>query len=179
MNINNISAGSNLPEEFNVLIEIPNDGGAVKYEFDKKSGALIVDRFFGTSLHYPANYGLVPHTLSEDNDPIDVLVMTPVPLLSGVIIRCRALGMLDMEDESGIDYKILAVPADDLSPLYKDMRDIKDVPDSLLNEIAHFFEQYKALEPGKWAKVRGWEDAEGAKSKLMESYHRYHDTSSK
>ncbi len=179
MNIDKISAGENLPEEFNVLIEIPNDGGAVKYEFDKASGALIVDRFFGTSLHYPANYGLVPHTLSEDNDPIDVLVMTPVPLLSGVIIRCRALGMLDMEDESGIDYKILAVPTDDLSPLYKDMRDIKDVPESLLNEISHFFEQYKALEVGKWAKIKGWEDAQGAKNKLMESYNRYRESNPK
>ena len=179
MNIDEISAGENLPEEFNVLIEIPNDGGAVKYEFDKKSGALIVDRFFGTSLHYPANYGLVPHTLSEDKDPIDVLVMTPVPLLSGVIIKCRALGMLDMEDESGIDYKILAVPTDDLSPLYTDMRDITDVPKSLLNEIAHFFEQYIALEVGKWAKIRGWESCKEAQNKLMESYHRYQDTSAK
>ncbi|HGG60612.1 MAG TPA: inorganic diphosphatase [Gammaproteobacteria bacterium] len=177
MNIDNISAGDNLPEEFNVLIEIPNDGGAVKYEFDKSSGALVVDRFFGTSLHYPANYGLIPHTLSEDGDPIDVLVITPVPLLSGSLISCRALGMLDMEDESGIDYKVLAVPVDRLSGLYLNKRDIHDLPESLLNEIAHFFEQYKALEPGKWAKVRGWENAENARMRILESYQRYQEES--
>ncbi len=175
MNIDKISAGDNLPEAFNVLIEIPNDGGAVKYEFDKSSGALVVDRFFGTSLHYPANYGLIPHTLSEDGDPIDVLVITPVPLLSGAVISCRALGMLNMEDESGIDYKILAVPVDSLSGLYLNKRDIDDLPKSLLNEIAHFFEQYKALEPGKWANVKGWENAATAKEKIMESYNRYHE----
>ena len=175
MDIDKISAGKNLPETFNVIIEIPNDGGAVKYELDKESGALVVDRFFGTSLHYPANYGLIPHTLSADGDPIDVLVITPVPLLSGAIINCRALGMLKMEDESGFDAKILAVPARGLSPHYDRVNDIDDLPPSLLNEIAHFFEQYKALEPGKWARIDGWYGLEEAHKEIMESYYTYYD----
>ena len=175
MNIDNISAGKNLPDTFNVLIEIPNDGGAVKYEFDKESGALVVDRFFGTSLHYPANYGLIPHTLSDDGDPIDVLVITPVPLLSGSVVSCRALGMLKMEDESGFDAKILAVPDDKLTPYYEDVKSIDELPTSLLNEISHFFEQYKALEPGKWAKIDGWVGAEVAKTEILKCYKSYKD----
>ena len=174
MDIDQISAGKNLPHSFNVIIEIPNDGGAVKYELDKDSGALVVDRFFGTSLHYPANYGLIPHTLSEDNDPIDVLVITPVPLLSGVIVNCRALGVLEMEDESGMDHKILAVPTKELSPLYDDVDSVDDLPPSLLNEIAHFFEQYKALEVGKWAKIMGWGGVDEANEEIMASYNRYY-----
>ncbi len=177
MNIDKISAGKNLPDSFNVLIEIPNDGGAVKYEFDKDSGALVVDRFFGTSLHYPANYGLIPHTLSDDGDAIDVLVITPVPLLSGALISCRALGMLRMEDESGFDAKILAVPDDKLTPLYEDVNCIDDLPKSILNEMAHFFEQYKALEPGKWAKIDGWVKADVAKAEILKCYKNYKDNS--
>ncbi len=173
MFINRIEIGNNVPESFNVLIEIPNDAGAIKYELCKRSGVLMVDRFIGTSLHYPANYGLIPHTLSDDGDPVDVLVMTPVPLVSGCIIECRAVGMLRMEDESGFDAKLLAVPTEALTPLYKDVQDITDVPESLLNEIAHFFEQYKALEPGKWAKVEGWSDAAAAREEIRKSVAAY------
>lgn len=169
MDISKIEIGKDAPNRFNVIIEIPNDAGAIKYEIDKDSGAIMVDRFIGTSLHYPANYGFVPHTLSEDGDPVDVLVLTPVPLVPGCVIECRAVGMLKMEDESGFDAKILAVPVDGISKMYQEMQDIEDVPAALLAEIAHFFEQYKALEPNKWAKVDGWLNAEAARKEVSKS----------
>ncbi len=173
MDVTKISAGNDIPNRFNTLIEIPDDVGAVKYEFDKDSGALFVDRLFGTSLHYPANYGFIPNTLSDDGDPLDVLVFTPVPLLSGCVIECRPLGVLRMEDESGYDAKVLAAPADGIGSYYKNMRDISDLREELLAEIVHFFEQYKALESGKWAKLDGWGDKEEAKQEVLKSFNAY------
>lgn len=169
MDISKIEIGSGAPDSFNVIIEIPNDAGAIKYELDKDSGAIMVDRFIGTSLHYPANYGFVPHTLSDDGDPVDVLVLTPIPLVPGCVIECRAVGMLKMEDESGFDAKILSVPVDSISRMYQNIQDVDDVPKPLLDEIAHFFEQYKALEPNKWAKVGGWVNAEAARNEITKS----------
>ncbi len=169
MDITKIPAGNDIPNTFNVFIEIPEDGGAVKYEFDKDSGAMVVDRFFGTSLHYPANYGFIPNTLSDDGDPLDVLVFTPVPLLSGCVIECRALGVLWMEDESGKDAKVLAAPSANIGSYYRNMQDISDLREELLAEVAHFFEQYKALEPGKWAKLNGWGDKKEACEEIIKS----------
>jgi len=167
MNIDNISAGKDLPNQINVIIEIPAHGGPIKYEIDKDSGALLVDRFMGTAMYYPANYGFVPHTLSDDGDPVDVLVVTPVPLAAGAVIAARPVGVLKMSDESGEDAKIVAVPVDKLTPLYKDVQDIGDLPKSLLDAIGHFFEQYKANEPGKWVKVEGWADADVARAEIQ------------
>ncbi|CAG0878736.1 unnamed protein product [Cyprideis torosa] len=172
MNISEISVGKDAPDEINVIIEIPQHGGPIKYEVDKDSGALLVDRFMGTAMYYPANYGFVPHTLSEDDDPIDVLVVTPVPLAASAVIACRPIGMLQMTDESGVDAKVVAVPIDKLTPLYKDVTEMEDLPASLLAAIKHFFEQYKANEPGKWVKVDGWADAATAKKEILASIER-------
>ncbi len=173
MNFDQISAGKNVPEEVNAVIEVPTYGAPVKYELDSSSGALKVDRFMGTAMHYPCNYGFIPHTLADDEDPLDILVLTHVPLMSSVIIPCRPVGVLQMEDESGGDAKILAVPADKLTPLYREVRDISDLPKPVIDEIAHFFEQYKALEPGKWAKVDKWCDAATAREEIAASVERY------
>lgn len=173
MNIDNISAGKDLPNQINVIIEIPAHGGPIKYEIDKDSGALLVDRFMGTAMYYPANYGFVPHTLSDDGDPVDVLVVTPVPLAAGSVIAARPVGVLQMTDEAGADAKVVAVPVDKLTPLYKDVQDINDLPESLLAAIGHFFEQYKANEKGKWVKVEGWAGIEAAKEEIVSSVKRY------
>jgi len=173
MNLDKLHIGKNVPDEVNVVIEIPAQGEPVKYELDKESGGLVVDRFFGTAMHYPCNYGFVPHTLSEDGDPVDVLVITRVPLLNSAIIAVRPVGMLKMEDESGIDAKIIAVPIDKLTRQYKDVHELEDLPETFLHEISHFFEQYKALEPGKWAKVDGWADTAAAKQEILDSVARY------
>lgn len=175
MNINAINAGKNTPNEINVIIEIPANTPPVKYELDKDSGALIVDRFVETSMSYPVNYGFVPQTLSEDGDPIDVLVVTPFPLIHGAVIRCRVIGMLAMEDESGNDTKILAVPVKKLSNLYDDVQSPDDLPKGLLAAIKHFFEHYKDLEQGKWVKVEQWYDAERACKEVQASIDRYQD----
>ena len=172
MNMNEISVGKDAPNEVNVVIEIPQHGGPIKYEIDKDSGALLVDRFMGTAMYYPANYGFVPHTLSEDDDPIDVLVVTPVPLAAGSVIACRPVGMLKMTDESGVDAKVVAVPKDKLTPLYRDVKEVEDLPESLLAAISHFFEQYKANEPGKWVKVDGWANADEARKEIQASIDR-------
>jgi len=173
MNLDKLHIGKNVPDEVNVVIEIPAQGEPVKYELDKDSGGLVVDRFFGTAMHYPCNYGFVPHTLSEDGDPVDVLVITRVPLLNSSIIAVRPIGMLKMEDESGIDAKIIAVPIDKLTRQYKDVHELEDLPETFLHEISHFFEQYKALEPGKWAKVDGWADTAASKQEILDSVARY------
>jgi inorganic pyrophosphatase len=173
MNMDNISVGKDVPNQINVIIEIPAHGGPIKYEVDKDSGALLVDRFMGTAMYYPANYGFVPHTLSDDGDPVDVLVVTPVPLAAGSVIACRPVGVLKMTDEAGADAKVVAVPIDKLTPLYKDVQNVKDLPESLLNAIHHFFEQYKANEAGKWVKVDGWADVEAAKAEIAASVERY------
>ena len=168
MSLSNVPAGKDVPNDFNVIIEIPMRGEPIKFEVDKESGAIFVDRFMGTSMHYPCNYGYIPQTLSEDGDPTDVLVITPIPLQPGVVIRCRAIGVLMMEDESGMDEKILAVPTTKLDPYFANIKSYKDLPEVLINRIKHFFESYKALEKGKWVKVGGWEDEISAKKIIQE-----------
>lgn len=156
-------------DHFNVIIEIPMNDNPVKYEFDKEAGTIIVDRFMQTPMFYPCNYGFIPHTLSEDGDPADVLVMTMYPVISGAVIKVRPVGVLIMEDESGMDEKILAVPAAKIDITYEDIRDIDDVPEILKARITHFFEHYKQLEKGKWVKVIGWKNAETAKQIIMDA----------
>ncbi len=173
MNLEQIPAGKEVPDDINVIIEIPAQSSPVKYELDKDSGAMVVDRFMATPMFYPANYGFVPHTLSEDGDPVDVLVVTPHPLLTGVVIRCRPIGMLKMTDESGVDAKIIAVPVDKLTPLYTDIRTTDDLPELLRAQICHFFEHYKDLEKGKWVKVDGWAGVEEARAEIRSSQERY------
>lgn len=167
------SAGRDLPNDFNVVIEIPALSEPVKYEFDKEAKMLVVDRFMSTTMQYPCNYGFIPNTLSEDGDPVDVLVMTPVPLRHGAMIRCRPVGMLKMTDESGVDTKIIAVPHDKLTQIYKDIKNIEDVPELLKKQIKHFFEHYKDLEPGKWVKVEGFEDILRAREEIIASVKRF------
>jgi len=149
MDLSRIPIGRNPPHEVNVIIEIPQGGAPVKYEVDKESGAMFVDRFLHTAMFYPANYGFIPHTLSEDGDPIDCMVGGPTPVVPGVVLRSRPLGALLMEDEKGIDEKILAVPVDELHPFYKQISSYRDLPEILLEQICHFFQHYKDLEKGK------------------------------
>ncbi len=172
MSINDVTAGKDVPQEFNVIIEIPMNADPVKYEVDKQSGMLFVDRFMMTAMHYPANYGYVPHTIADDNDPVDVLVHTPFPLLPGVVVRCRAVGVLRMEDEAGGDDKLLAVPCDDICPLFAHWKTVSDVPEVRLKQIQHFFEHYKDLEAGKWVKVLGWSGVDAAHAELMSGIER-------
>ena len=161
-----ISAGENAPEIVTSFIEIvPTDH--VKYEIDKDSGEIFVDRFMGTAMHYPCNYGYVPNTLCDDGDAADVLVVTPLPLITGCVIRCRPVGVLKMSDESGQDSKVVAVPVDKLTPLYKDVKSTDDLPAQLINQITHFFEHYKDLEEGKWVKVDGWGDTDAARQEII------------
>lgn len=164
-----ISAGDNLPHEFNVIIEIPADGGSIKYEVDKESGLLMVDRFMPVAMHYPCNYGYVPRTLAEDGDPIDVLVMTPFPIQPGSLVKVRPVGMLAMSDEAGKDSKILAVPVEKACVQFASIQSLADISQVMLDKISHFFEQYKALEPGKWVKVDGWQDKQAAIEALEKS----------
>lgn len=168
-----LEPGKDVPNDINVIIEIPAQGGPVKYEVDKDTNLLAVDRIMATSMRYPCNYGYMPKTLSEDGDPVDVLVVTPFPLLSGSYVRVRPIGMLQMTDESGPDAKILAVPVDKLCKIYKDVKKPEDLGVQLLDAISHFFEFYKALEPGKWVKLGGWQGAEAAKKEITDSIARY------
>ena len=173
MSTNKVTAGDNVPHEFNVIIEIPMNSDPVKYEVDKDSGALFVDRFMMTAMHYPTNYGYVPQTIGDDEDPVDVLVHTPFPLLPGVVVRCRPLGVLRMDDESGGDAKLLAVPTDAICPLFAHWKTIDDVPEIRLRQIQHFFEHYKDLEEGKWVKVIGWAGLDVAHAELLDGVRRY------
>jgi inorganic pyrophosphatase len=173
MNLDRVGSGDNVPEEINVIIEIPSHSDPVKYEVDKDTGAMFVDRFMGTAMHYPANYGYVPHTLAEDGDPLDVLVVTPVPLISGSVIQCRPLGILKMVDDGGPDPKIIAVPIDKLSRLYREMQGCSDLPEELRNQIVHFYKHYKDLEPGKWVQIEGWNSAQEAREEVMASIERF------
>ena len=157
MSYASIPAGKSLPEDIYVAIEIPANATPIKYEIDKDIDALMVDRFMSTPMFYPANYGYIPQTLADDGDPLDVLVVTPYPVVPGSVIRCRAVGMLNMSDESGRDEKLIAVPHDKLTPIYKEVQEYTDLPPLLLQQIEHFFENYKDLEPGKWVKIDGWE----------------------
>ena len=166
MNLDRVSSGVEVPNNVNVIIEIPLRGDPIKYEVDKETGAMFVDRFMSTAMHYPCNYGYIPHTLSEDGDPVDVLVVTPVPLITGVVVRCRPVGMLKMSDEAGIDGKILAVPMPELCGLYATVKTPEDLPAMLLSQIAHFFEHYKDLEANKWVKIEGWTGPDEARAEI-------------
>jgi inorganic pyrophosphatase len=167
MSLNNVSSGRDVPNDFNVIIEIPMNADPIKYEVDKESGAIFVDRFMGTAMHYPCNYGYVPNTLSEDGDPVDVLVITPFPLFPGVVVRCRPIGVLKMTDESGVDAKILAVPVDKVLSIYSHWQKPEDINELRLRQIQHFFEHYKDLEKGKWVKIDGWYGTEDAKQEIL------------
>jgi inorganic pyrophosphatase len=169
MSYNQIPAGKDVPNDIYVVIEIPANHAPIKYEIDKDADALFVDRFVGTAMFYPANYGYIPNTLSEDGDALDVLVVTPYPVVPGAVIRCRPVGKLKMEDEAGMDAKLIAVPHDKLTPLYKHVKEYTDLPELLLKQIEHFFAHYKDLEPGKWVKITGWEGADVAKEEILKS----------
>ncbi len=173
MNLDLVQPGTSVPEDVNVIIEIPLNSNPVKYEIDKKTGALFVDRFLATAMQYPTNYGYIPRTLSEDGDPVDVLLVAPLPLVPGSVARCRPLGMLQMQDESGPDAKILAVPIDELTNLYAHVNSYEDLPRELLGRISHFFDHYKDLEPGKWVEIQGWAGPEQARNEITESVDRY------
>ena len=169
MSLNAVPAGKNAPDDINVIIEIPAHSDPVKYEVDKDSGAVCVDRFMSTTMFYPCNYGYIPNRLSDDGDPLDVLVQTPHRVISGTVIRCRPIGVLKMSDEAGEDFKLLAVPVDKLTPIYKDVKEVEDLSPLLIQQITHFFEHYKDLEPGKWVKVEGWGNADEARAEIVKS----------
>ena len=172
MNIDEVSIGDNPPREVNVIIEVPLRSDPIKYEFDKDAGAIVVDRFLYTSMFYPCNYGFVPHTLSDDGDPVDVMVVGRMPVQPGAILAVRVIGMLDLEDEAGGDEKILAVPAPKITKLYEKVNSYEDLPEIDLQRLQHFFEHYKDLEPDKWVKVGGWRDADHAARIVEESIKR-------
>lgn len=173
MSLDNVTAGKNVPESFNVIIEIPMNADPIKYEVDKETGAIFVDRFMSTAMHYPTNYGYVPKTISGDGDPVDVLVITPVPLIPGVVVPCRAIGILKMQDEAGEDGKVLAVPIDKVLSIYTQWQKPEDLNPMRLNTIQHFFEHYKDLEPGKWVKVIGWEGKDAAHKEIIDGIAAY------
>jgi inorganic pyrophosphatase len=178
MSFADIGAGK-VPDEMNVIIEIPANATPIKYEIDKDSNTVWVDRFMATAMFYPANYGFVNQTLGLDGDPVDVLVITPYPLQAGVAIRCRPVAVLNMTDDGGQDAKIVAVPVDKLTSIYKNVRDLNDVPELLRAQIQHFFEHYKDLEPGKWAKIDGWYGVDVAKKELLDGVERYQQSIAK
>jgi inorganic pyrophosphatase len=169
MSFDKVPAGKDTPNDIYVVIEIPANHTPIKYEVDKEADALFVDRFMATPMFYPANYGYVPQTLGEDGDPLDVLVVTPYPVVPGSVIRCRPVGVLNMTDEAGSDAKVLAVPHDKLSALYKHVKEPSDLPELLIKQIEHFFENYKDLEPGKWVKVDKWEGSEAARAAITKA----------
>jgi inorganic pyrophosphatase len=173
MSLDNVTPGKNVPESFNVIIEIPMNADPIKYEVDKETGAIFVDRFMSTAMHYPTNYGYVPQTISGDGDPVDVLVITPVPLIPGVVVPCRAIGILKMQDEAGEDGKVLAVPTDKILSIYTQWQKPEDLNPMRLNTIQHFFEHYKDLEPGKWVKVIGWEGKDAAHKEILDGIAAY------
>jgi len=176
MSFNSVPAGKELPNDIYVVIEIPANSDPVKYEIDKDSDTLFVDRFMTAPMFYPANYGYINQTLADDGDALDVLVVTPYPVLSGSVIRCRPVGILNMTDEAGEDAKLVAVPHDKLSKQYRDVQEISDLPELLINQIKHFFENYKTLEEGKWVKVEGWADSSAAKQAIQEAAKAYQDS---
>ena len=173
MNLERVTAGRDVPDDVNVIIEIPMNADPVKYEVDKETGAVFVDRFMSTAMHYPCNYGYVPQTLSDDGDPVDVLVITPFPLTPGVVVTCRPIGVLKMEDEAGGDAKVLAVPIDKILPIYTHWQKPEDINQMRLKAIQHFFEHYKDLEPGKWVKIQGWEGPDAAKEEIRQGIRSY------
>lgn len=174
-----IDSGKNVPTDINVVIEIPAYSSPVKYEIDKHTGALTVDRFMGTAMQYPINYGYIPQSLSGDGDPVDVLVITPDPVLSGSVVRCRPIGLLKMRDESGEDNKVLAVPVQKLTPSYNSVKSYQDISPDNLARITHFFKHYKDLEPGKWVEIQGWYGMEHVKEEILNSIERYNNLENK
>lgn len=172
MRIDAISIGNTPPEDINVIIEVPLGGHPIKYELDKDAGTLVVDRFLYTPMSYPGNYGFVPHTLSEDGDPIDVLVCNTRPLVPGCVINVRPIGVMLMEDNAGQDEKIIAVPSRHLTKRYENVNNFSDLPEITLQQIEHFFEHYKDLEPGKWVKLGGWQDKTTAEKLIAEAIDR-------
>ena len=176
MSLLNVPAGAKAPDVFNVIIEIPANADPIKYEIDHETGAVFVDRFMGTAMHYPCNYGYVPQTIADDGDPVDVLVITPVPLIPGVVVTCRAIGILKMTDEAGEDGKVLAVPIDKILSIYSHWKKPEDMNPIRLKTIAHFFEHYKDLEPNKWVKVEGWEGPEAAHKEILDGIANYQKT---
>ncbi|PID64077.1 MAG: inorganic diphosphatase [Gammaproteobacteria bacterium] len=172
MSYDKLSPGSDVPEEVNVVIEIPANSDPVKYEIDKDSGTVMVDRFMAAPMFYPCNYGYIPGTLSEDGDPIDVLVHTPYPLVHGSVIACRPIGVLNMKDEAGPDAKLVALPKKKLTPLYDHINSVDDLPALLKQQIEHFFTRYKELEKGKWVEINDWAGADEARRQIVESVER-------
>ncbi len=173
MGLDLVATGRDVPNDVNVIIEIPLNGEAVKYEVDKETGAISVDRVLNTSMRYPVNYGYVPHTLCGDGDPVDILLILPVPLIPGSVVRCRPIGALKMRDEAGDDVKVVAVPINKVTELYANIDSIRQLPQITLDQIAHFFEHYKDLEKNKWVRIEGWVGAEEAKKEILESIERY------
>lgn len=176
MNIDRVDSGRDIPNDINVIVEIPMHADPIKYEVDKKTGALFVDRFMMTAMRYPCNYGYIPRTIADDGDPVDVLVITPFAVTTGAVIRCRPVGVLKMQDEAGGDAKLLAVPIDRILPIYKHIKTIKDIAPENLERIRHFFEHYKDLEAGKWVKIIGWGGPEDAAQEILEGLERYKNT---
>ena len=172
MNLDAVSIGSNPPHDVNVVIEVPIGGEPIKYEMDKAAGALVVDRFLYTAMRYPGNYGFIPHTLSGDGDPCDVIVANTRAIAPGAIMSCRIVGVLLMEDEAGGDEKLIAVPSTKLTRRYEAVENYRDLPSITLDQIEHFFAHYKDLEPGKWVKILGWRDADEARRLVMEGIER-------
>ena len=169
MNFDKVAAGKSVPDQVNVIIEIPMGGEPIKYEVDKESGALFVDRVLSTSMRYPCNYGYIPHTLCGDGDPADVLVYMHGPLIPGSVVNCRPIGVLKMTDESGEDAKIVAVPVSKISKEFDHIQDITDIPEIKRKQISHFFERYKDLEEGKWVKLEGWEGVDAARKEIEDA----------
>ena len=172
MRMEAIATGNNAPEDVNVIIEVPVGGEPIKYEMDKDAGTLVVDRFLYTPMRYPGNYGFVPHTLSGDGDPIDVLVCNTRALIPGCVINVRPIGVLLMEDNAGMDEKVIAVPSPHLTKRYEKVRNYTDLPQITLDQVGHFFEHYKDLEPGKWVRIGGWQDAAYARKMIVEAIER-------
>lgn len=179
MSLDKVPAGRNYPDDINVIIEVPMNSPAIKYEVDKETGAIFVDRMLKTAMYYPCNYGYVPHTLCGDGDPVDVLVVLPLPMLPGTVVRCRAVGILIMEDEAGEDSKVIAVPVEEVTGMYRDIKSVDDLDEILLNQIAHFFDHYKDLERGKWVKTDGWQGVDRARQELVDALERYENTPEK
>lgn len=167
MSLAKVSTGFDVPNEVNVIIEIPLDSEPVKYEVDKETGAFFVDRMLKTAMRYPCNYGYIPHTMCGDGDPADVMVVMPLPLIPGSVVRCRPIGVLRMVDEAGEDAKIVAVPVEEITGLYRHVQDITDIDKMIRDQIAHFFDHYKDLEQGKWVDIKGWGDAEAARAEIL------------
>jgi inorganic pyrophosphatase len=175
MRLDKVTPGDKAPDEVNVIIEIPLQSLPVKYEVNKKTGAMFVDRFLTTAMHYPCNYGYIPRTLADDGDPADVLVIAPFPIITGAVIRVRPIGLLQMTDEAGEDSKLLAVPINKLSNLYREVHSYQDICSHLLDTITHFFEHYKDLEKGKWVKINQWEGPDAAREDILNSIRRYEE----